>query len=40
MIKKIDKFEQKLKIKIKNKSELDQLMSKADYDKFAKDNPN
>ena len=28
------------KIKIKNKSELDQLMSKADYDKFAKENPN
>ena len=27
------------KIKIKNKSELDQLMSKADYDKFAKENP-
>ena len=28
------------KIKIKDKSELDQLMSKADYDKFAKENPN
>ena len=28
------------KIKIKNKSELDELMSKADYDKFAKENPN
>ena len=28
------------KIKIKNKSELDELMSKADYDKFAKDKPN
>jgi len=28
------------KIKIKNKSELDQLMSKVDYDKFAKENPN
>jgi len=28
------------KIKIKNKSELDQLMSKADYDKFAKENQN
>ena len=28
------------KIKIKNKSEFDQLMSKADYDKFAKENPN
>ena len=28
------------KIKIKNKSELDQLMSKTDYDKFAKENPN
>ena len=28
------------KVKIKNKSELDQLMSKADYDKFAKENPN
>ena len=27
------------KIKIKNKSELDQLMSKSDYDKFAKENP-
>ena len=27
------------KIKIKNKSELDQLMSKADYDKFTKENP-
>jgi len=28
------------KIKIKNKSELEGLMSKADYDKFAKENPN
>ena len=28
------------KIKIKNKSELNQLMSKADYEKFAKENPN
>ena len=28
------------KIKIKKKSELDQLMNKADYDKFAKENPN
>ena len=28
------------KIKIKNKSELDKLMSKADYEKFAKENPN
>jgi len=28
------------KIKIKNKAELDELMSKADYDKFAKENPN
>ena len=28
------------KIKIKNKAELDQLMNKADYDKFAKENPN
>lgn len=28
------------KIKIKNKSELDELMSKADYDKFTKENPN
>jgi glycine cleavage system H protein len=28
------------KIKIKNKSTLDELMSKADYDKFAKENPN
>ena len=28
------------KIKIKNKSELDELMSKADYDKFAKENTN
>ena len=28
------------KIKIKIKSELDELMSKADYDKFAKENPN
>ncbi len=28
------------KIKIKNKSELEGLMSKTDYDKFAKENPN
>jgi len=28
------------KIKIKNKSELDELMSRADYEKFAKENPN
>ena len=28
------------KIKIKNKSELEALMSKADYDKFAKENSN
>ena len=28
------------KIKIKNKSELEGLMSKEDYDKFAKENPN
>ena len=28
------------KIKIKNKSELENLMSKADYDKFAKENSN
>ena len=28
------------KIKIKNKSELEELMSKDDYDKFAKENPN
>ena len=28
------------KIKIKNKSELGELMSRADYDKFAKENPN
>ena len=28
------------KIKIKNKSELDELMNSADYDKFAKENPN
>lgn len=28
------------KIKIKNKSELDELMSRADYDKFTKENPN
>ena len=28
------------KIKIKNKSELDSLMSPADYEKFKKDNPN
>ena len=28
------------KIKIKNKSDLDKLMSKADYEKFAKENPN
>ena len=28
------------KIKIKNKSDLDELMNKADYEKFAKENPN
>ena len=28
------------KIKMKNKSELDELMSKADYEKFAKENSN
>ena len=28
------------KIKIKNNSELDSLMSKADYDKFVAENPN
>ena len=28
------------KIKIKNKSELESLMNKADYDKFAKENSN
>ena len=28
------------KIKIKNKSELEGLMNKSDYDKFAKENPN
>ena len=28
------------KIKIKNKSELNELMNKADYDKFAKKDPN
>ena len=28
------------KIKIKNKSELEDLMSKDNYDKFAKENPN
>ena len=28
------------KIKIKNKSELESLMSKADYDKFSKEHPN
>ena len=28
------------KIKIKNKSELDELMNKADYEKFAKENQN
>ena len=28
------------KIKIKNKSELNELMNKVDYDKFAKENPN
>ena len=28
------------KIKIKNKSELDTLMSQTDYEKFVKDNPN
>ena len=28
------------KIKIKNKTDLDSLMSKAEYDKFAQENPN
>ena len=28
------------KIKVKNKSDLDTLMNKADYQKFAKENPN
>ena len=28
------------KIKIKNKSEMDSLMSPSDYEKFKKDNPN
>ena len=28
------------KIKVKNKSDIDILMSKADYEKFAKENPN
>jgi len=28
------------KIKVKNKSEIDTLMNKADYEKFAKENPN
>ena len=28
------------KIKIKNKSELDELMNKEDYEKFVKENPN
>ena len=28
------------KIKVKNKSDLDTLMNKADYEKFAKKNPN
>ncbi len=28
------------KIKIKNKSELDSLMNKSDYEKFIKENPN
>ena len=28
------------RVKIKNKLELDELMSKADYDKFVKENPN
>ena len=28
------------KIKVKNKSDLDTLMNKADYEKFAKENPN
>ena len=28
------------KIKIKNKSELDELMNRADYEKFVKENPN
>ena len=29
-----------LKLKIKDKSELDSLMSQTDYEKFVKDNPN
>ena len=28
------------KVKVKNKSELDELMNKADYEKFAKENSN
>ena len=28
------------RIKVKNKSDIDTLMSKADYEKFAKENPN
>jgi glycine cleavage system H protein len=28
------------KIKIKNQADLDELMNKADYEKFAKENPN
>ena len=28
------------KIKVKNKSEIDTLMNKSDYDKFTKENPN
>ena len=28
------------KIKVKNKSEIDTLMNKVDYEKFAKENPN
>ena len=28
------------KVKVKNKSELDGLMNKVDYEKFAKENPN
>ena len=28
------------KIKVKNKSDLDTLMNKSDYEKFAKENPN
>jgi len=36
----INKFEKRLKIKFKNKSDLNELMSKVDYEKFAKENPN